>query len=197
MLDHDGNAILESRNATAKPAMSHAFQAPRGRSSTAFEIHACYMKLTTLPSHSIQIRHLDPLSGPLAPPPPFVSNPNLHNWHHLPLKRPPLPHPRPLRIRHPLLHHVIGIQIDKIPHRHHFSPLVADQPRLGVEDLLVGDRRVELCVDLGHERVADQDAIFHRRGPCEGEHEVFVLVLAVGGVVFWVEAGEGVEGEGQ
>jgi hypothetical protein len=24
-----------------------------------------------------------------------------------------------------------------------------------------------------------------------------VLVLAVGGVVFWVEAGEGVEGEGQ
>jgi hypothetical protein len=162
-----------------------------------FRIHACYVKLTALPSQFIQIRHLDPLSVLPAPSPPFISNPNLHNWHHLPLKRPPLPHPRPLRIRHPLQHHVVGIQIDKIPHRHHLSPLVADQPRPGVEDILVGDRRVELRVDLGRERVADPDAIFHRRGLREGEHEVLVLVLAVDGVVFWVEAREGGEGEGQ
>jgi hypothetical protein len=69
MLDHDGNAIPEFQNAVAKPAMSHTFQAPRGRSSATFEIHACHTKLTALPSHSIQIRHLDPLSVTLALPP--------------------------------------------------------------------------------------------------------------------------------
>jgi hypothetical protein len=147
-----------------------------------------YRSKRAIPS---QIRRLDAL--PLA----FVLSLNLHNWHHLPFKRPPLPHPRPRHIRYSLLYHIVGIQVDKIPHRHHFPTLVADRPRPGVEDVIVGDRRVELCVDLRPEHVADQDALFHRRGPREGENEVLVLVLVVGRVVFWVEAREGAEGDGQ
>ena len=115
------------------------------------------------------------------------------NRHDLIPKRPAPPHPRRVQIRHALEHHVVRVQIDKVPPGDDLATgRVPDEqlPRLEHVDGAV-DRVVELGVDVADEDVADLDAFFDRRPRREAEHEVLVLVLVVERVVVRVEAGEG------